>query len=107
VPESIRVGRHYMVADVRFKLRYGSSYEPYDTNWRAFIEPETGAVLLLRRSSAVSQRSGARWMWWASRYGWCGLAWLEGLLRLADHNRSAEEWEQRPDTAPEVVELGR
>ena len=45
VPESIRSGRHYVIADVQFTLTYGPSH---DINWSAFIEPETGAVLLLR-----------------------------------------------------------
>ena len=38
------------------------------------------------------------------RYGWWGLAWLEGLVRLADHRRS--EAEQRGVTVPHEEAAG-
>ena len=45
VPAEIQPGRHYVVREVLFSLP-----DPHwgDLNWRAFIEPETGAVLYLR-----------------------------------------------------------
>jgi len=45
VPDTLREGRHYVVTEALFAL-------PLDgwgaLNWRAFVEPETGAVLYLR-----------------------------------------------------------
>jgi hypothetical protein len=45
VPDTVAAARHYVVREVLFSLRLP---EWGDLNWRAFIEPETGAVLYLR-----------------------------------------------------------
>ena len=45
VPDAIEPGRHYVVREVLFSLALPGWG---DLNWRAFIEPRTGAVLYLR-----------------------------------------------------------
>jgi hypothetical protein len=49
VPPSIVPGRHYVVREVLFRLTVPG--EP-ELNWRAFVEPESGAVLYLRALTA-------------------------------------------------------
>ncbi len=49
VPPSIKPGRHYVVREVLFRLTVRG--EP-ELNWRAFVEPESHAVLYLRALTA-------------------------------------------------------
>jgi len=54
VPGTVKEGRHYVVTEVMFTL----PFEGWGTlNWRAFVEPATGAVLYLR--ALVSCARGA------------------------------------------------
>jgi hypothetical protein len=51
VPDSIVPGAHYIVAEVLFVASAQASPE---INWRAFLEPETGAVLYLQSGSGAA-----------------------------------------------------
>ena len=48
VPTSIVPGQHYVVREVLFSLTVNAE----ELNWRAFVEPSTGAVLYLRALTA-------------------------------------------------------
>jgi hypothetical protein len=52
VPNTIAAGRHYVVTEVLFSYPY-PGWGPL--NWRAFVEPQTGAVLYLRALVACAQ----------------------------------------------------
>ena len=51
LPDAIVAGNHYQVTEVLFTL---SVTDYGDVNWRAFIEPTTGAVLYLRAFMACA-----------------------------------------------------
>lgn len=52
VPDSIKDGQHYVVTEVLFSYAFSGWGV---LNWRAFVEPDTGAVLLLRALISCAQ----------------------------------------------------
>ncbi len=76
---------------------------------------EVEETILGRQMSARSDTglerlgSGVTERFWrlVSRYGWWGLAWLEALMRLADHRCSEEEQKKHDDADSQAKETAK